>query len=552
MKITVNHQKNSLDYINPGEEITFEKETANTHDNQAIRAFYQKQFIGYVSVSGGTMAPGTSSGHDIYDSVGNEFTGKVTELASITSKNNGATRKALVVEIYGTENTTQESTDESYNFTFKVKGGVSKYPGKAAVLEEAKEKNPKVFVDLGLDSTGKVVVYRQDCEEDQKLAGVIEEKALSNCSSLEDLTILKELLNSGEPIEGKVSKVSGAAYFINLQISADAINKCKTEVAKASIEDKKTELIGLGFEEQLLNDVEDYLTSCNFSAMEIQEVFDTYRVYPTEVQERIIKKPDTLFKDTFGAMKVLWAAAANGLHVLESGDRGTGKNVAVETWAWVLQRPLYTLSISSETDKLDLLGSKTIDAEIENGQVVNSIRFEPELVLQAMDNNGILNLDEVNFGSPSVLGVLHSVMDTRREISVPGYGSVKADDNFMVICTINESYLGTNSLNEAFRDRMVNLRFPNQNSIYDILERACPTATKSDIKKVDKVYQKMYSIVQDRDSSLDEDCITVRGPIQALQMAPILGLKEAMKVAMVKTQDNEYAQNILSIIDQLV
>ena len=62
----------------------------------------------------------------------------------------------------------------------------------------------------------------------------------------------------------------------------------------------------------------------------------------------------------------------------------------------------------------------------------------------------------------------------------------------------------------------------------------------------------MYSIVQDRDSSLDEDCITVRGPIQALQMAPILGLKEAMKVAMVKTQDNEYAQNILSIIDQLV
>ena len=275
-------------------------------------------------------------------------------------------------------------------------------------------------------------------------------------------------------------------------------------------------------------------------------------MYPKEVQHLIIKKPETLFKDTFGAMKVLWAAAANGLHVLESGDRGTGKNVAVETWAWVLQRPLYTMSISSETDKLDLLGSKTIDADVENGMVVNSIKFEPELVALAMENDGILNLDEVNFGSPSVLGVLHSVMDTRKEISIPGYGRVKAGENFMVICTINESYLGTNSLNEAFRDRMVNLRFPNNKSIYEVLERACPNATKSDIQKVDKVYQKMYSIIQDRDSALDEDCITVRGPIQALNMAPILGLKKAMKIAMIKTQDAEYAQNIENIIDNII
>lgn len=550
MKITVNHQKNSLDYIQVGETITFEKEKNNTHDNKAIRAYYDEQFIGYVSISGTTMAPGTASGHDIYDSVDDTFAGKVTQLASITT-NNGATRTALVVELVGTESKT-EKNDDVYNYTFKVKGSATKYPGKSEVLEEVKQQTTKVFVDLSLDKDEKVVVSRQDGDESLKAAGVIEEKNLTNCSSIDDLEVVKDLLKNGEPLEAKVSKVSGASYFINLQISAESINNCKSAVAKKSIDEKKQELIDLGFEEDLLNDIEEYLLSCDFSPVDIEGIFNTYKVYPKEVQHLIIKKPETLFKDTFGAMKVLWAAAANGLHVLESGDRGTGKNVAVETWAWVLQRPLYTMSISSETDKLDLLGSKTIDADVENGMVVNSIKFEPELVALAMENDGILNLDEVNFGSPSVLGVLHSVMDTRKEISIPGYGRVKAGENFMVICTINESYLGTNSLNEAFRDRMVNLRFPNNKSIYEVLERACPNATKSDIQKVDKVYQKMYSIIQDRDSALDEDCITVRGPIQALNMAPILGLKKAMKIAMIKTQDAEYAQNIENIIDNII
>lgn len=551
MKITVNHQKNSLDYINKGDVITFEKEKNNMHDPKAIRAYYEEQFIGYVSVSGSTMGPATMSGHDIFDTVSDTFSGKVTDYADIISTKTGSARKAIIVELEGTEESTT-ATDESYSYTFKVKGSATKYPGKKSVLEDVAENGFKTFVDLSLDNEDKVIVLRQDGEEDMKAAGIIEEKSLSDCSSIEDLETIKELLRNGEELEAKVSKAKGASYFINLQISADAINNCKTAVAKASIDEKKKDLIGQGFDPDLLNEVEEYLTSCDFSPMDIENVFNTYKVYPQEIQHRIIKKPETMFKDTFGAMKVLWAAAANGYHVLESGDRGTGKNVAVETWAWVLQRPLFTMSISSETDKLDLLGSKTIDAEVENGNVINSIKFEPELVLEAMKYDGILNLDEVNFGSPAVLGVLHSVMDTRREINAPGYGKVTASNNFMVICTINENYLGTNSLNEAFRDRMVNLRFPNNDSIYDVLERACPNAKKSDIQKVDKVYQKMYSIIQNRDSELDEDCMTVRGPIQALNMAPILGLKKAMKVAMIKTQDTEYAKNIENIIDNYI
>lgn len=554
MKVTVQHRQNSLDYINVGEKIVIEKEGGNTSDPKALKAIYEKQFIGYVSVSGTTIAPGSTNGHELFDIMDHDtIEGTVESMATLTNQKTGSSRIGLVINVStGTETQDDPIYAEGYNFTFKVKGSATKYPGKSIVLTDVKDKNLKTFVDLKINNDDKVVVFRQNGEEDQKPAGIVDEKALSNCSSMEDLDILKELLRNNTDLEAKVSKVTGASYFINLQISADVIDNCRTVVAKASIDMKKQELIDKGFDAELLNEIEEYLTSCEFSATDIEALFNTYKVYPEEVQSRIIKKPETLFKDTFGAMKVLWAAAANGYHVLESGDRGTGKNVAVETFAWLTQRPLYTMSISSETDKLDLLGSKTINAEVENNNVINSIQFEPELVLEAMANDGILNLDEVNFGSPAVLGVLHSVMDTRREINAPGYGNVSAGNNFMVICTINENYLGTNSLNEAFRDRMINLRFPNNSSIYEVLKRACPSAKKSDIQKVDKVYQKMYSIIQQRDSSLDEDCITVRGPIQALNMAPILGLKAAMKVAMIKTQDAEYAANIESLIDNII
>ena len=92
MKITVNHQKNSLDYINKGDVITFEKEKNNMHDPKAIRAYYEEQFIGYVSVSGSTMGPATMSGHDIFDTVSDTFSGKVTDYADIISTKTGSAK----------------------------------------------------------------------------------------------------------------------------------------------------------------------------------------------------------------------------------------------------------------------------------------------------------------------------------------------------------------------------------------------------------------------------------------------------------------------------
>jgi midasin (ATPase involved in ribosome maturation) len=411
-----------------------------------------------------------------------------------------------------------------------------------------------VFLNLELDQDGKVIVTRESTNTDERLAGQIEEKELSNCSSLEDLQVIKELLQKGEELECKVTSCSGQAYFITLTVSADVINKCHTEVAKVAIDEIKQELIAKGFKEETLTEIEDYLLENNFSAMEIQQLFGNYKVYPEDVQFRIVERPKTIFHDDFGALKIAFASMLNSYHVLCSGDKGTGKNCFIETWAWITQRPLYSISINRDTDKLDLMGSRTIDANIDdNGNVINKIAFSPEVMLEAMEVGGIINIDEINFADPGVTGLLHSICDDRRAIEVPGFRKVKADDNFCVMGTMNIDYQGTNEMNEALTDRFIDIMFPANISIFDVLVRACPDTPESEVQKADRIYQKMYSIIQDRDSSLDSSCLTVRGFIQGLQLSKVLGLKEALKVCVAnKVKDDEYRSNIVNIIENII
>ena len=51
----------------------------------------------------------------------------------------------------------------------------------------------------------------------------------------------------------------------------------------------------------------------------------------------------------------------------------------------------------------------------------------------------------------------------------------------------------------------------------------------------------MYSMVQNNDNEIDANCLTVRGFIQALSMADVLGLKTALNVCVAdKIDDKEY------------
>lgn len=552
MNITVVDMSQDLDFIQNGAIITFKK-SPSPLDATKIDAFYNNNAIGVVGATVTMMVPGCQSNKDIWDFVPDEFQGVVID--NTKSVTTSITRKVLKVEITGVGQSSTTSTKGTRLFTFSVKGSTTKYKGKSEVLSDM-ESGRKVFLQLKkeLDSSGNelVVAYRQINGQEVPCGKIDELKCGgNNYSSKEDFELIKNILDT-ENIESLATQKFPTSYIIQIELANDVIDNFKSVVTKKAIGSIKQTLINDGFDESTLTDIEDYLTQCKFEAADIQNIFKSYKKYDDSVAFRIIKKPKTLFNDTFGALQICYAGFLNNFHLLLSGDKGTGKNCLISTWAWILQRPLYEISINRDTDKLDLLGSKTIESEVDetSGKVMDKIEFRAEVLLEAMEVGGIINIDEINFADPGITGLLHSICDDRREIQVPGYKKVAADDNFFVMGTMNIDYQGTNELNEALADRFIDVRFPSNESIANILYANCPTSPQSEIQICDNIYKQMYHTIQNRDSSLDANCLTVRGFIQALNMSPILGLKKALNVCVAdKIKDEEYCSNVKTIIE---
>jgi midasin (ATPase involved in ribosome maturation) len=168
-----------------------------------------------------------------------------------------------------------------------------------------------------------------------------------------------------------------------------------------------------------------------------------------------------------------------------------------------------------------------------------------------MELGGTLNLDEVNTADPAVLVMLHSIVDDRGSVEVPGYGRVKAHENFNIILTMNKDYIGTNSLNEATRDRFTPIIFPNNKSIAEMLQERVKGAKAVDIQLADRVYQSIMTLVQD--GTLSMDCVTVRGFIDAVEVSEDLGLKEALEDCVGnRVEDDEYRETVMNIIDDIL
>lgn len=545
MLITVTPVKGAdLSKIKKGQKIEFKKDSEGMLSQYQVNAYFNGNEVGVVAETPKTLAPKTVSVKEIYDKLPNQFTGVVEDHRQ--QMTGSASRTSLVVSI-GTKKA--KETPEETIFTLKVKGANSVYPEKATVIKDFSDGN-KVVLPIKLKDD-KIIAYR-----DGKLAGVVDEKQITGASTLEEIKQLKEILSTGVDLEGEISNVKGLSYFINVSVSSSVLEEAKVTVSKSAIGNIKKELIDKGFDEETLSTIENYLLDNKFDADYIIEIFKTYKSYPEEVKSRIPKRPERVFKDNEeNLLLTAFSAISNKYNILCSGEKGTGKNVFIETIAWIYQRPLYGISINRETDKYDLIGSKTIDAEIESesGTAVNKIKFSKEVLIEAMEVGGIINIDEINFADPGITGLLHSIGDDRRAIEVPGYKYVTADNNFAIMATMNLDYQGTQELNEALADRFVDITFANNDSIYDILKDACIGVKKSDLSKADKVYQEMVSRIRNMDEGIGSECITIRGFIQGVNMSKVIGLKKALIITVAgKIRDEEYRNNVKDIIENFI
>ena len=78
------------------------------------------------------------------------------------------------------------------------------------------------------------------------------------------------------------------------------------------------------------------------------------------------------------------------------------------------------------------------------------------------------------------LAVLHSVLDFRRVINVPGYDSIQVHGAARFIATMNYGYAGTRELNEALASRFMVIHMPEitEENLVKLLHREFPDMKK--------------------------------------------------------------------------
>lgn len=178
------------------------------------------------------------------------------------------------------------------------------------------------------------------------------------------------------------------------------------------------------------------------------------------------------------------------------------------------------------------------------------IKFQLSDLMVKAQMPALLNFDEVNMAPGYITAMLHSLTDHRRYINVPGYGVVSLNDEAFIVCTMNEEYEGTRTLNRAFRDRFETIRFMPSQTISAVLRSEVPTLSVADAKVMNDVYGRIQKMVP---SKMQEDSLSLRAFIRAAKhRASGWPLKRAMGVVIDDVDDIQDRDSIREIVNLLV
>lgn len=226
-----------------------------------------------------------------------------------------------------------------------------------------------------------------------------------------------------------------------------------------------------------MTDLTDFLTREGISAELLQEVQDYSATHPVcdELKGRV-PVPHYFY---YG--KKIWEEALaillSGKNLLLIGDKSTGKNVLAENLATVFGRPIWDISFHVNMDAASLIGTDTF----RDGQV----QFRPGPVYQCAQEGGFGILDEINMARNEALAVLHSVLDFRHVIDIPGYDRIPLSEDTRFIATMNYNYAGTRELNEALVSRFAVIRMPSieTKNLERLLQEQIPDLTTKYIQQ---------------------------------------------------------------------
>lgn len=258
---------------------------------------------------------------------------------------------------------------------------------------------------------------------------------------------------------------------------------------------------------------------------------------PREYEDRI---PHPRFH--YHGEEILHAATAailSGKNLLLVGEKSTGKNVLAENLAKRFQRPLWNVSLHMSIDAAALMG----DDSLKDGNVF----FREGPITVASKVGGFAVLDEINMAKNEALAVLHSTLDYRRIIDMPGYDLIKIHPATRFIATMNEGYEGTRDLNEALLSRFVVLKMPAmaESDLKQLIEETYPNLKPAFVRDLTFLVADM-----DKKAAANEiarHAVDIRGLFDALDLVNEgLELKEALAMTLSNKLFDPFEEELLA------
>lgn len=418
----------------------------------------------------------------------------------------------------------EEVAEKSIN-AYKIRGTFSMYPRRFDFLKKIQEgAEIPLYLKKSNSDTYPVVWIDKNSESE---IGFLKEK------NLEDLF---KNDNKQELIIKEVSPDNGILVLIReekniIKEKMIALNENLDEYCKKS-----------GLSEKEVKDRLEYLSKYPIPEKSVQKIFENMEKYKEEIENKVPKKPKTLFIDSDNILKRAISNINIGSHLMLEGLMGTGKNVLCETLAWLYKRPLYEFSMNSGVNNMDLLGSMTM----ENG----NIAFKRSNIIEAFEEGGIIVLDEFNIALPHVLSVFNSLLDERRRINVPGYKMVEGHSKFLAIATQNPDYVGTFQGNQATKNRFFRILFKESADLKTIINLSVGEVDKKFIDKAVKLCNKIKEGVED--GAISPESINIRGFIKAARLfkEEDFGINEAIEGAVINSiediSDREFVEDAFS------
>ncbi|MEG1269570.1 MAG: MoxR family ATPase [Oscillospiraceae bacterium] len=207
-------------------------------------------------------------------------------------------------------------------------------------------------------------------------------------------------------------------------------------------------------------------------------------------------------------LEMAMAAILQGANLLLCGPKATGKNVLAENLAYIFGRPVYNVSFHVNTDSSSLIGSDTFSD--------NRVTFRKGSISLCAEYGGFGILDEVNMVKNEAVAVLHSALDYRRIIDIPGYDLIKLHEATRFIGTMNYGYAGTRELNEALVSRFLVLEMPSPDdvTIMKIINDSYPTIKKKACEQFTGLFMDLAE--KNENGELSTKSIDLRGLLSAI------------------------------------